>query len=76
MKPVRLTSEDWVEIYYALDTKIDLIASGFYDPEDTWRQNSEWINHLSAIKRKIGPISGKEGELTVGVAPVDGSVDA
>lgn len=47
MKPPKLTAADWVEIYYALDSKRLIVDQG--DAE------AEWIAHLERILRKIGP---------------------
>lgn len=47
-----LTAEDWIEIYYALDTKVDLIEKGHYDDEDP---GETWGPHIREIMEKIGP---------------------
>ena len=41
---IELTKEDWVEIYYALDSKLAIADSDF-----------EWRRHILAIIEKIGP---------------------
>jgi len=48
---IDLSREDWAEIYYALDSKVNLIAEG--SPKD--RLSQRWIKHLEAIKEAIGP---------------------
>ena len=48
---IDLSREDWAEIYYALDSKVNLIAEG--SPKD--RLSQRWIKHLEAIKDAIGP---------------------
>lgn len=50
MKPPKLTAADWVEIYYALLTKVKRIED-FGNNEDV---DNKWISHLNAIARKIG----------------------
>jgi hypothetical protein len=50
-----LKREDWAEIYYALDTKLIALRRGDYGLEFQPRQDARWIDHLEAIKRKIGP---------------------
>jgi hypothetical protein len=40
----KLTKEDWIEIYYALDTK----AYNIYE-------DAKWAAHLRNIMEKIGP---------------------
>ncbi len=52
---INLTREDWVEIYYALDTKLLTLRQGKYGPEDEPGQDADWIAHMKAIMRKIGP---------------------
>ena len=51
---VTLTAEDWIEIYYALETKLAVLGSGFYR-EDRSDENAAWIKQLNRIKRRIGP---------------------
>jgi len=63
----RLTKEDWVEIYYALDTKRDQIENGDFGEGEGGDENEDWIAHLDAIMEKIGPDGenmclGQEGE--------------
>jgi hypothetical protein len=52
---IRLTREDWCEIYYALDTKSLVLKQGKYGTEVEPGQDARWITHLEAIRRKIGP---------------------
>jgi hypothetical protein len=59
MKKTKLTSEDWDEIYYALETKAIAIGNGLYDSEpgeiDSPRSETlEWGNHIRRIMAKIG----------------------
>jgi hypothetical protein len=51
---IRLTRNDWVEIYYALDTKLLALRQGNYSPEDILGQDDAWLVHLEKIKKKIG----------------------
>lgn len=51
---IRLTRDDWCEIYYALETKSRALRNGQYPPEDESGQDAEWIAHLEMIREKIG----------------------
>ena len=53
MNKPQLTDEDWVEIYYALDTKLVKVHQGDYG--DTPDEILRWSTHLQAILEKIGP---------------------
>ncbi len=46
----RLTPRDWVEAYYALETKEKLLGDGRYGKDAETRR---WRRHLAAIRRKI-----------------------
>jgi hypothetical protein len=52
---ISLTREDWSEIYYALELKAQALRHGKYGPEDRPGMDAEWIAHLEAIQRTIGP---------------------
>lgn len=57
---VKLTREQWAEIYYALDSKAGLIENGDYGAcdhgEDCTEQCDEtWVKDLRAIMAAIGP---------------------
>lgn len=62
----RLTEEDWVEIYAALDTKRNQIENGDFGEED---DDERWIAHLDAVMEKIGPDG--ENMTTKRTEPVD-----
>lgn len=47
----KLTAADWVEIYYALDTKIDTVKTLNADI----LENRRWLKHLQNIMTTIGP---------------------
>lgn len=49
--PISLSREDWVEIYYALDSKI--IHIGEYN--QVKKEQTRWAKHLKRIIDKIGP---------------------
>jgi len=51
---ISLTREDWSEIYYALETKSLALRQGKYRPEDEPGQDAKWINHIEAVREKIG----------------------
>ncbi len=51
---VRLSREDWVEIYYALESKSVALERGDYGDEFERGEDARWLTHLNAIKRKIG----------------------
>lgn len=46
----RLTTRDWSEIYYALETKEKLLRDGLYGTDAEARR---WRKHLGEIRRKI-----------------------
>jgi hypothetical protein len=52
----KLTNEDWVEIYYALQTKLTKIENGNYEDFDNKGEeyNAQWKAHLETIIDKIG----------------------
>ena len=52
---ISLTREDRSEIYYALELKAQALRRGKYGPEDRPGMDAEWITHLEAIQRTIGP---------------------
>jgi hypothetical protein len=57
----KLTPEDWIEIYHALEAKADRIEAGLYDfcPNEVDRPGSEtsrWSAHLRQIMQKIGEL--------------------
>jgi len=54
-EPVTLTPSDWVEIYYALDTKATMIKRGDYGPQEHPGDDRKWVTHLRSIMRQIGP---------------------
>lgn len=53
MKTPKLSAKDWVEIYYALDTKRRRVSKGDYGTNREVQHN--WIAHLDSIIKKIGP---------------------
>jgi len=54
-----LTTEDWQEIYYALESERICIKEGKYGPEDEAGHNKKWIAQLESIEAKIG-MEGRE----------------
>jgi hypothetical protein len=52
---LKLTREDWCELYYALDSKSLALKQGKYGSRDKPSDDPKWIAHLEAIKQKIGP---------------------
>ena len=55
-----LTDDDWREIFYALELKVDEIQRGRFDFQhgEVHRPGSEtsrWAKHLLRIMEKIGP---------------------
>jgi hypothetical protein len=52
---ISLTREDWCEIYYALELKSRELGKGRYGNEDYIGQDADWVTHLDAIMKKIGP---------------------
>jgi hypothetical protein len=51
---VSLTRSDWIEIYYALDTKATMIKRGDYGPQGHPGDDRRWVTHLRSIMRQIG----------------------
>ena len=49
---MNLSDEDWIEIYYALESKAIAIEHGAY--ADDKRGKKRWIRHLREIMNKIG----------------------
>lgn len=45
-----LTHRDWVELFYALESKILRLRDGDYGKDSEARR---WRRHLAAIRRKI-----------------------
>jgi hypothetical protein len=68
-RPVVLTVDEWIEIYYALDTKVYDIRDGKYDEEDDPEFPNQWAGQLERIMRTIGP-DGTEAAAR-GVEPCD-----
>ena len=52
---LKMTREDWCEIYYALDSKSLALKQGKYGAPDKPSDDPKWIAHLEALKHKIGP---------------------
>ena len=48
-KEIHLCSDDWIEIYYALDAKIDQLQAR----RGTVIRNEDWIAHLKKIQVTI-----------------------
>ncbi len=48
---MKLTKEDWAEIYNAVDTKLGRVRAGDYGEDE---QAEEWADHLLSIEHKIG----------------------
>lgn len=49
-----LTKKDWIEIYYALETKIWAILNGHYGPEFQPGDDVRWVQQIEEIKKKVG----------------------
>lgn len=50
---IKLSKEQWIEIYYALDTKINLMKDGFFGPEDKRGDNKRWAEDMKEIMELI-----------------------
>ncbi len=50
----RLTPEDWVEIWSALESKSMQLRNGDYGESDEDCDVDEWADHLDRIAEKIG----------------------
>jgi hypothetical protein len=67
---VALTSDEWIEIFCALDDKVYDIRNGRYEEgEDDREFLNEWADQLERITETIGP-NGKEAAAR-GVEPCD-----
>ncbi len=66
MSPLKLTTDDWVEISAALNSKETSVICANEGPDDNGAR--EWREHLARIQRDIGP----DGETAPaqGIAPV------
>jgi len=51
---MKLTKDDWIEIYAALESKERLIERGDYGEGDHPSDNDKWRAHLNLIIEKIG----------------------
>lgn len=47
------TDEQLGEIYYALETKVDLIKKGYFGPEEKRGENKRWIEDLEEMMAVI-----------------------
>ncbi|HVN91219.1 MAG TPA: hypothetical protein VMT61_15515 [Candidatus Binataceae bacterium] len=52
---LKLTHDDWAEIYYALESKLDELRQGRLGNELEKGEDKKWVLHLEAIKKLIGP---------------------
>lgn len=50
-----LASDEWMEIYYALQTKRKLVDEGNYDESPDDPERGRWVAVLDSILKKIGP---------------------
>lgn len=50
---VPLTHDEWIEVYYALESKVMAIKAGHMGPEEKRGDNKAWIEALEDIKTKI-----------------------
>lgn len=51
----RLSKEDWAEIYYALESKLNAVKVGSYGGSDRDLKIKDWVDHLTRIIETIGP---------------------
>jgi hypothetical protein len=63
---LKLTREDWCEIYYALDSKSLALKQGKYGAADKPSDDRKWIAHLEAVKQKVGPDGATAADQGVG----------
>jgi hypothetical protein len=57
-QPIYLSKADWVEIYYAVESKMKGVSNGEYG---TGRSKKKWVKHLKSIMTAIGP----DGEIAI-----------
>ena len=48
-----LDQAEWEEIFYALETKAQLVEQGHFGPEDNAGDDAKWIRHMKKIMNKI-----------------------
>ena len=53
MVTVKLTVEEWQEVYYAIGTKQCAIERGDYGPDDDELDTCKWVTDLGRIAEKI-----------------------
>lgn len=51
---VKLTTSDWREIYYAVETKLERLRRAEYGAEFQPSEDVKWIAQLERISHKIG----------------------
>jgi predicted RNA-binding Zn-ribbon protein involved in translation (DUF1610 family) len=66
---VQLSSEDWIEIYYALQTKLNALVTGNYGEGDVDCDIEKWKLHLGSVIKQIG--DDAEHAIRLGIAPVE-----
>jgi len=66
---VQLSSEDWIEIYYALQLKLAALEAGNYGEDNVDCDTAKWKLHLGSVIEKIG--DDAEHAIRVGIAPAE-----
>ncbi len=55
----KLTAEDWVEIYYALESRSMQLRNGDFGESDEDCDVDAWADHIDRISEKIGEDGAK-----------------
>ena len=69
---VQLSQEDWIEIYYALQTKLNAFVTGNYGEGDVDCDIEKWKSHLGSVIKEIG--DDAEHAIRLGIAPVENTI--
>lgn len=65
---IRLTRDDWSEIFYALESKVLAVRQGQYGAEEAASADAKWIAHLDRLRQKIGPDGARAAHVGVRAA--------
>lgn len=52
---LELEQHEWIEVYYALDTKIDSVANGDFGNPDS-KKNKKWVRVLRKTMEKVAEV--------------------
>jgi len=69
---VQLSPEDWIEIYYALQTKLNALETGTYGDSEMDCDTEKWKLHLGSVIKQIG--ADAEHAIRLGIAPAENTI--